>query len=110
MQASYRLPFSSDPLDLPHQKNVGSGSNQRHGRNGDQRPREIVPLDKETNGQWDYDGGQIADEIEDAAGQADQALRGYRRNQRPGNGPEAAAEEGNGEAGADGKRVAHIIG
>jgi len=70
------LTLFTDALDLPHQKNVGPGSNQRHGRDGDQRPREVVPLDQETNGQWDYDGGQIANEVEDAAGQADQALRG----------------------------------
>src|ERR1700689_4615373 len=106
---SYLLTLFPDALDLPHQKNVGPGSDQRHGRNSDQRPREIVPLDQKTNGQWDYDGGQIADEVEDAAGQADQALRGDRRNQRPGDGPEAAAEEGKSKAGADGKRVAHII-
>jgi hypothetical protein len=35
----------TDVLNLPDQRNIRPGSNERDGRNGDQRPREIVLLD-----------------------------------------------------------------
>ncbi|AEW71454.1 hypothetical protein EcWSU1_00014 [Enterobacter ludwigii] len=82
-------------FDVTHQQDVGERTEQGHRGDIDQCRAKAIVLSQITDDQRNRDPPQSTDKVEHAAGQTNQAHRGQRGDQRPGDGGKTVTEERN---------------